>query len=593
VVELPPRERGHVFGPGDWRPPDLPESHGLLSHVVAHAFADLGITVSIWVKKDHWYAFHSVPNVTAFEYEHGVASRRWTYNDHSIRKACREGTTVLGSHSGFRDLFVPIEDASGAPRVLVAGPFATVRPTGAEVSQRWQELSGTHARLGDGAFSRYLTATLGTLTLEGPLLQAFERLLLCYCDLLLVRGDGPMLGAAAEALRRRLEAARLPERMWRVAANLIDERVLNASVPLPIDDMAALGVSKLPEHAVVGLIMGDPNESDPVDAAVRRDAFLRDCVGLARKTGDSLCGRLGDHGVVFLVNPPAARFRAKAALTDLGQRAAQLAKRMRLGLCIGISLERHQSLPAHYRSALYAAERALTDGRSLAYSAPSFVSSTDRLRELRRELGRDLDREPQTVAARFDHYIAAVLAQTAYRFEATKAQLDAGLERLTEPLLAAGFLEPRTLGEWWTALETATQSAHTVGELLGAYRGLVSDVEHALANPSLARRDRATHRALAFVRDHLSEPLTLSRVARAAGFAPDYFSRLFKRTEGSTFAHYLVTLRLGRAKELLEVTNLTVDRVQRLCGFRTRTHFHRVFKQHFGQTPLQYRTEVS
>jgi AraC-like DNA-binding protein len=592
VVE-PPRERTHLFRPVDWRPPDLPESHGLLSHVVAHAFDDLEVTVSIWVKKDHWYAFHSVPNVTAFEYEHGAASGRWAYNDRCIRKACRERTAVLGSHYGFHDLFVPLEDASGTPRVLVAGPLATQRPTGADISQRWLEMSGTHARLGDAAFSRYLTVTLGTLTLEGSLLQVFERLMFCYSDLLLGRGDAPALGAEAEALRRRLSVARLPERMWRVATKLIDERVMHASLPLAMDDMAALGVSKLPEHAVVGLLVGDPKESDPVDAAVRRDAFMRGCVGLARKTGDVLCGKLGDHGVVFLVNTPAARLRSKAALTDLAQRAAQLAKRMHLKLCVGISLERHESLPARYRSALYAAEQALTDGRSLAYGAPGFASLSDRLRELRRELGRNLDRKPETLAARFDHYIAAVLAHTAYRFEATKAELDSGLERLAEPLVAAGFLEPRTLSEWWTALEIATESARTVGELLSVYRRLVSDIEQALANPPLARRDRATRRALAFMRDHLSEPLSLGRVARAAGFAPDYFSRLFKRTEGQTFAHYLTTLRLGRAEQLLELTDLTVDQVQRLCGFRTRTHFHRVFKQHFGKTPLQYRASAS
>jgi transcriptional regulator GlxA family with amidase domain len=45
----------------------------------------------------------------------------------------------------------------------------------------------------------------------------------------------------------------------------------------------------------------------------------------------------------------------------------------------------------------------------------------------------------------------------------------------------------------------------------------------------------------------LAEPLTLARVARVAGFAPDYFSRLFKRDEGMTFTSYVQEARVDRA----------------------------------------------
>jgi len=41
------------------------------------------------------------------------------------------------------------------------------------------------------------------------------------------------------------------------------------------------------------------------------------------------------------------------------------------------------------------------------------------------------------------------------------------------------------------------------------------------------------HRALAFIRDHLNEPITLGQTARMAGFAPKYFSRLFKSEQAS------------------------------------------------------------
>ena len=70
-------------------------------------------------------------------------------------------------------------------------------------------------------------------------------------------------------------------------------------------------------------------------------------------------------------------------------------------------------------------------------------------------------------------------------------------------------------------------------------------------------------RALSFIREHLGEALTLERVARAAGFAPKYFSQLFHQSEGMSYATYLRDLRLARAKEMLKLSRLSVDRVAR------------------------------
>jgi AraC-like DNA-binding protein len=126
-------------------------------------------------------------------------------------------------------------------------------------------------------------------------------------------------------------------------------------------------------------------------------------------------------------------------------------------------------------------------------------------------------------------------------------------------------------------------------DLLASYRRLISDIESALAKPTSARQDRSTRRALAFMRDHLSEPLSLTRVARIAGFAPAYLSRLLKREEGATFVRCTRQLRVSRAKEMLADTELSVERIAQLSGFGTRAYFHRAFKHAVGVTPADYR----
>ena len=91
--------------------------------------------------------------------------------------------------------------------------------------------------------------------------------------------------------------------------------------------------------------------------------------------------------------------------------------------------------------------------------------------------------------------------------------------------------------------------------LLTTYRRAISDIEQAILHPKDARQERSLRRATAFIREHLGENLKLSRVARIAGFAPGYFSRLFSKSERSTFRDYIQRQRVERAKMLLESTH--------------------------------------
>jgi AraC-like DNA-binding protein len=48
-------------------------------------------------------------------------------------------------------------------------------------------------------------------------------------------------------------------------------------------------------------------------------------------------------------------------------------------------------------------------------------------------------------------------------------------------------------------------------------------------------------------------------------------------------------LRVERAEQLLSGTAMRVEQVRKLSGYRTRTHFHRAFKEATGVTPTEFR----
>ena len=73
------------------------------------------------------------------------------------------------------------------------------------------------------------------------------------------------------------------------------------------------------------------------------------------------------------------------------------------------------------------------------------------------------------------------------------------------------------------------------------------------------------------------------------GFSPSYFSALFKRETGENFVRYLTRVRIDRAKELLQQTNLSVSEVCSRVGYNDLKHFTQTFKKETSLSPAQYR----
>jgi AraC-like DNA-binding protein len=572
----------------------LRDWQALLSLVVANAFEELQVSVALWMKGDWWYPIKIVEGqgILAFEYAYGVGARRWAYNARCFDRVRNEHRSVRGEHGGFSDLFVPIEVERQLHGVFVAGPFSTAWPSSADIQARWSDMTGSQGRLTDPTFSHYLSTNLSTLTLEDPLPADFERLLTCLVGLVSGQGSAETLGAQAYALRQKLVLARVAERMWDFARQVLDEKTAPNWAAHAHGDMAVLGLEQVPEHAIVGLLLGRTDEPDPIDEALRRHAFLRACVALARKLGNVASGQVGDHGVTFLVHHPGPPSATRARLLEVTNLAAITARRFGFRLHAGISQNADRSpLVDRYREALSAAEKALSQRRSIALGVGRAEGSAEQLRSLRRELAESVVDRPNLLSPRFDRYIEAVLSHCGYRVEPTRAELAAGFERLAEPMLAKGSLDRRSFNDLCRAAESSLAGVRTVTDLVAKYRSLVSDMEAALRSPTGARQERGTRRALGYIRDHLGDALTLEEVAKVAGFAPNYFSRLFRLDEGVTFAHYVQRLRVERAKQMLKTNILGVEEIRKLCGFRTRTYFHRVFKTSTGLTPAAYREQ--
>lgn len=101
--------------------------------------------------------------------------------------------------------------------------------------------------------------------------------------------------------------------------------------------------------------------------------------------------------------------------------------------------------------------------------------------------------------------------------------------------------------------------------------------------------DPVVARILAELPGHIARPVSLNELAEHAGYTPQHLNRLFRRTLGVTALQYLTRLRMDRAMELLAEGRLTVEAVAQAVGYEDPFYFSRVFREHVGRSPAQYR----
>jgi methylphosphotriester-DNA--protein-cysteine methyltransferase len=110
-----------------------------------------------------------------------------------------------------------------------------------------------------------------------------------------------------------------------------------------------------------------------------------------------------------------------------------------------------------------------------------------------------------------------------------------------------------------------------------------------LAGGAAEAERRMAERALAFMREHLEEPLTLAAIGRALAVSPSHFARRFRAATGETPMRTLADLRAGRAETLLGTTGGSVLEVALALGFGSAAALVRAFRRRTGNTPAAWR----
>ena len=89
--------------------------------------------------------------------------------------------------------------------------------------------------------------------------------------------------------------------------------------------------------------------------------------------------------------------------------------------------------------------------------------------------------------------------------------------------------------------------------------------------------------------DNIDQTLSVTDMAKHVAMSPRNFARVFQRETGSTPAKFVESLRVERAQQLLEISDLRLEQVADKCGFGSAERMRRSFAKTLNVLPVDYK----
>lgn len=142
-------------------------------------------------------------------------------------------------------------------------------------------------------------------------------------------------------------------------------------------------------------------------------------------------------------------------------------------------------------------------------------------------------------------------------------------------------------------------SKKELGYQLQIKANLLKVIAHLIRTNHVVERETRTDHRLApiemifhYIEEHYGEKLSMQSLADLISYNAQYFTRYFKQHTGETPVDYVNRVRLDKAAEQLINTDKSVLDISLDCGFESCSYFIKRFTKYKSQTPHAYRKMV-
>lgn len=124
--------------------------------------------------------------------------------------------------------------------------------------------------------------------------------------------------------------------------------------------------------------------------------------------------------------------------------------------------------------------------------------------------------------------------------------------------------------------------------------GLIYEFFSVLVQNSNIGRENANpvKTALRIIDYNYSSTITVEQIAKRLSLNVSYFSRIFSEQVGVSPKQYILSKRMERAKEILEMADVSISEIASSVGYEDPLYFSRIFKKHVGISPKGYKKRV-
>ena len=189
-------------------------------------------------------------------------------------------------------------------------------------------------------------------------------------------------------------------------------------------------------------------------------------------------------------------------------------------------------------------------------------------------------KEPWTI-----HWFHAVGTNVPFYFEKLGVAEEKPVVRLGGDVQLISLFEDVLEGlEHGSTLTHLTYAAHSLAHLMGVILKHKDEFFHGEGNI----KERITQ-SIDFMKQHLREPLRIATLAAVVNLSRSHYTETFHRVTGYAPLMYLNHLRMQRAVQLLNSTNLSIKAISDQLGFSDQFYFSRAFTKLHGHSPSEHR----
>lgn len=132
---------------------------------------------------------------------------------------------------------------------------------------------------------------------------------------------------------------------------------------------------------------------------------------------------------------------------------------------------------------------------------------------------------------------------------------------------------------------------HQIGHLYLFFDALIRSVQRPDYETGNKMQDFYIHEALQYIEHNYMRDISVEEIAKNSGLDRTYFSKLFKKSVGSSPQQFLISYRMQKAAEMLKLTHHSVKDIGTMVGYPNQLHFSRAFKSVYGISPLPWRKQ--